>query len=594
MVGPYHQPLKCFSFTLEGHTVQKIKENLSDCGVEIVLDFIPGDVLESRRGGVDVLRHLAQELAILERNGSIQIQRNIPEVGERIGHLLIFDGSLAAAFHQAEVPRFGIEALLEIESDASALDATMSLHEMTEASYMEVVSRNPNMGLLNLEENHRDEAWWTTVRTPIRRLDRQDRLPELKPSVGVPEALRRRSEARLRMQSGPVLQRGQAWLEHAIDPVHCFMFARTISELNQPVLIISRQSPPQMESNYDFDLEHYRWLSETQHERTLEPSLETIRRTVDEFSDTHQNSILVIEGIEYLSGIHGEQRVIEMIRSIVDQTRINGNVLLITSNLEAFSRQQRSRLERELTGIESDQIQTWLLDIELLQQHPFFIETDAEADAAIVEHLQQNVSDPILSPKLETPAPVQQIPLPVEHRTQQVDDNLRSKMRAWVNDSDEEDSSEIAEIEQEQFVEIEENKPIVRPRIPQRMVRRRKKVTKPVQRTPIDVAAQRNIALPTLKESPLTKPFVPVRPAKEHAFPEQKPTMTHKRIQQAVSTSARRKPAEFPPIKATGRVPLRSETESQSQSSNQPSNQAEKHAHASQRQTDEPDSGGEQ
>jgi hypothetical protein len=167
-------------------------------------------------------------------------------------------------------------------------------------------------------------------------------------------------------------------------------------------------------------------------------------------------------------------------------------------------------------------------------------------------------------------------------------------MRAWVNDSDEEDSSEIAEIEQEQAVEIEENKPIVRPRIPQRMVRRRKKVTKPVQRTPIDVAAQRNIALPTLKESPSTKPFVPVRPAKEHAFPEQKPTMTHKRIQQAVSTSARRKPAEFPPIKVTGRVPLRSETESQSQSSNQPSNHAGKHAHSSQRQTDEPDSGGEQ
>ena len=115
-------------------------------------------------------------------------------------------------------------------------------------------------------------------------------------------------------------------------------------------------------------------------------------------------------------------------------------------------------------------------------------------------------------------------------------------------------------------------------------------ITKPVQRTPIDVAAQRNIALPTLKESPSTKPFVPVRPAKEHAFPEQKPTMTHKRIQQAVSTSARRKPAEFPPIKATGRVPLRSETESQSQSSNQSSD----HAHASQGQTDEPDSGGEQ
>ena len=63
------------------------------------MDFIPGDVLETRRGGVDVLRILAQELATLERHGSIKIIRNIPEVGQRIGHLLVYDGTLAAAFH---------------------------------------------------------------------------------------------------------------------------------------------------------------------------------------------------------------------------------------------------------------------------------------------------------------------------------------------------------------------------------------------------------------------------------------------------------------------------------------------------------------
>ena len=97
MVGRCLRPLKCFSFGIEGHTVQKIKANDAFCGVRFVSDFVPGDVLETRRGGVDVLRHLAHELATLERNGSIKIHRIIPDVGERIGHLLIFDGSLAAA-----------------------------------------------------------------------------------------------------------------------------------------------------------------------------------------------------------------------------------------------------------------------------------------------------------------------------------------------------------------------------------------------------------------------------------------------------------------------------------------------------------------
>ena len=111
MFGPGIRPLKCFSFVHVGHTVQKIKANVAFCGVKIVSDFVPGDVLESRRGGVDVLRHLAQELATLERNGSIQIQRNIPDVGLREGHLLVFDGSLAAAFHRAEITRYGLSLI---------------------------------------------------------------------------------------------------------------------------------------------------------------------------------------------------------------------------------------------------------------------------------------------------------------------------------------------------------------------------------------------------------------------------------------------------------------------------------------------------
>ena len=70
-----------------------------------MFDFKPGDVLESRKGGANTLRHLAQELATLERDGSILIERQIPGIGVRTGHLLIFDGTLASAFHQADANR---------------------------------------------------------------------------------------------------------------------------------------------------------------------------------------------------------------------------------------------------------------------------------------------------------------------------------------------------------------------------------------------------------------------------------------------------------------------------------------------------------
>ena len=427
-------------------------------------------MLESRRGGVDVLRHLAQELATLEQNGSIQIVRNIPNVGERVGHLLIFDGTLAAAFHRADKNRLGIEALLEIESDASTLDATMSLHEMSEATYISTLSQYPDARLVNSNEEEKEEMWWASVRTPRRKIEREERLPELKPSVSVPEALRRRSEARLRNQQGTMLQRGQVWLEHSIEADDALQLAHRMKELNEPFLVLSRQSPPQMENHLKTGLEHYRWLSETEHERTLEPSLESIRTTVDTFFEQHKKCALIMEGIEYLSGIHGEQRVIEMIRSIVDQTRLNGNVFILTSNLDAFSTQQRARLERECSRLSKEQLQSWLLDVEILAEHPYFQTIDEEEEAALGKHLEENTHDPIIASEQTVPQPAS--PLPVEHQPMKVDEELQSKMMEWAKESDEE--QEVFTEEPETMDEQVERLLDRQPRTPQRIVRRRK------------------------------------------------------------------------------------------------------------------------
>jgi len=551
---------------MEGHTVQKIKANPEFCGVRRLMDFVPGDVLESRRGGVDVLRHLAQELATLERNGSIQIKRSIPNVGERTGHLLIFDGTLAAAFHHADTARYGIEALLEIESDASTLDATMSLHEMTESTYISTLSQYPDASLISSAEESKDEAWWTTVRTPRRTIEREERLPEIKPSVAIPEALRRKSEARIRNLGGPVLQQGQAWLEHSIEPDEVFHLAHLLTEMNHPTLILSRQSPPRMETNYNINLQHYRWLSETEHAHTLEPSLESIRRSVDAFFEQYNNGVLFLEGIEYLSGIHGEQRVIEMVRSIVDQTRSIGSMFIVSSNLEAFTTQQRSRLQREFSRLEGSQIQSWVLDVELLKEHPFFSALDHEVEAAVNQHIEDNVQDPIVASKQEIVPHVHQAPSQVEHQTMKVDDELQSKMLEWAKGS-EEDIEAISEIEQEPITE--EIEPMVesKPRTPQRIVRKRKKMAQSSKRSSIDAAAERNISLPSLP-SPDTfeaKPFVPI------------------------ASTPGKKTAQFPPIKATGLVPTAVSNPKQSTSNIEASPHAREQASLEQRLSDEYD-----
>ncbi|MEC7253381.1 MAG: DUF835 domain-containing protein [Candidatus Thermoplasmatota archaeon] len=553
-------------------------------------DFVPGDVLETRRGGVDVLRHLARELATLERHGSIRILRNVPGAGERVGHLLIFDGTLAAAFHEADAKRYGIEALLEIESDAAALDAQMSLHELSEASYIATLSEHPSASLITSEDEEKDEAWWTTIRTTRQRIDREDRLPELKPSVPVPEALRRKSEARLKNRDGPVLMRGQAWLENTIEPDEIFKFASVLCEMQQPIQVISRRSPTRIDSTYNVNMEHYRWLSESEQEHTLEPSLETIRQTIEQFFSEHKSCILIFEGIEYLSGIHGEVRVIEMIRNIVDRVRLDGNICIVSSNLEAFTLQQRTRLERELRELKSEQLSAWLLDIDLLQDHPYFIAIDEEVESVLAQHIDSNVKEPVFLPKIQPEPTVEQIPLPIEHQTRTVDDELKSKMKAWAND-DSEDIEEHDEPKQPIEPEREEMEvPVRAPRTPQRIVRKRKYIPPTSKQNTMDAAANRNVAVPIFEDVKINKPFVPIPTEKHHSLPQAKQTASQGGMRQAAASASAKKHAQFPPIASTRQlaIPL-----PQNEKLDEPidvSPHAREHASVQQKKSEEPNS----
>jgi len=511
-----------------------------------MFDFKPGDVLESRKGGANTLRHLAQELATLQRDGSILIERQIPGIGIRTGHLLIFDGTLASAFHQADATRYGIEALLEIESDASALDATVSLHEMSKQTFLASSVAYPEANLVDpKKERVRDEAWWATVRAPVRRLDREEKLPEVKPTMEAPEFIRHKTKARIQNLTGPVLKRGLALLEHAVEPTAAFNLAKALRKHGRPLLVITRQSPERLKVNHQIELEDCRWLTEKEHDRTLEPSLESIRKVIDSFFHDNLRAMLVLEGIEYLAGIHGEKQVIEMVRGIVDETRYTDNVMLLTSNLEAFTQIQRSRLSREFDPLETSQIDSWLLDEELLLDHPFCQPPDEEELAWIEQHLQESLAglrneepEPIISK-------VEQIPLPVEKET------VPEEVEVLADEIDEEVVTTEPEVEQIIITK--------KPRVAQRIIRRKKKIktkhsNKRVEK--LNAASKRIVELGTIDSDTaqsstlehLAKAAVNVL---EHRFPEQKKNLTFQRLNTAAISSASKKLSKLPPIKGT-------------------------------------------
>ena len=245
-------------------------------------------------------------------------------------------------------------------------------------------------------------------------------------------------------------------------------------------------------------------------------------------------------------------------------------------------------MEREFSPLESEQIQTWLLDIDLLQEHPFFDDLDEELEASIVAHLEANVSDPVLSSRPERFPPVEQVPLPVEHQTVPVDEELQSKMRAWANDSEDEEPQTVHVQEQE----LTPDEPVmiqVKPRTPQRMVRKRRRIKQTAKKGPIDAAANHRVELPTLDEKHLnsTKPFVPNPSTKEHMFPESTSKKRNSSIQQAVNSATTRKVAQFPPIKSTGHVATLHPKSEEVELNIEPSAHAREQASASQRRTED-------
>ena len=105
-----------------------------------------GDMVEQRRGGVDVLRVLVRNLAAHEQSGAVYIRPS----SDREGWLLFRLGQPVMAFHQGETEQQGLEALLSIEEDALDVGSELRLYELTMNALRSTMSQHPE-SVLHLE-----------------------------------------------------------------------------------------------------------------------------------------------------------------------------------------------------------------------------------------------------------------------------------------------------------------------------------------------------------------------------------------------------------------------------------------------------------
>ena len=429
------------------------KGEFTPTGCVKMVELAQGEVVESRRGGADILARLTNDMARLGRSGHIRIERRPKGIMPRVSQIVLREGRPILALHEADNLLSGLEALLEIESDCSALDATISLH-IQEIEDVDVIAKLFPAAYLDLEaeniSNHQqgEGEWWTKSRTLKSTWKREERLPELEPSIETPEFIRQKSKAMLERHGGIIemLSPGQSLIYDSEDPAKLFQLASDLAKHGRPILVISRYEVEQLNLKYDLPIESCSWLSNAETDNSLDPSLESIKMKIDSFLWANSRAVVAFEGLEYLAGIHGDERMIGMVRDICDGIKLEDHLFLSTADLSAFDISKRQLLTRELDEIKPETLDHWLLEDELLLDHPICTIPDEDEVLWIESQLKRALGD-----KLQSPASAADAMHGMSGGEELLDPreisnatgNLSAMMQEWAEDSEIESSLQI-------------------------------------------------------------------------------------------------------------------------------------------------------
>ena len=399
-----------------------------------------GDIREQRRGSSTILRSLLHDMAEVSESGYIRSELLPKDSLPSEGQLLVINGVLHGAIHEKHTVIQGVEALLEIEDDAQRLECLLSVH--TGVDVERILEAFPRCLVEPAADD--DDSWWQKRRLTAKSTPRM-RLPELEASESAPEFIQRRAESMLEEHiiSGDVLKHGDVHLLDSTNGDDMFRLAAALAANGRPVLVLARQRREDLIVRFGLPADSVFWLSEGEHEQVQNPSLESIRQRIDDYLEDRFRVVLMFEGIEYIAGIHGEERLIDLMRELADTFRFGDHCLLATCDLSAFATRERNLLTRELTLIENETLQSWLIDKDTLLDHPFMAPPDPRELALIAE---LNIEKPEI---IDIPLPMTS---PIQNE-EVIDEELSEMMQEWARESS------IPEVEEEIVIDEEVGEP---------------------------------------------------------------------------------------------------------------------------------------
>jgi len=340
-----------------------------------------GSMLETRRGGPDVLRTLVKDFFSESQSGYIRIERIPKERLPRIGQIIISNGEPLSAIHEQEAIHLGIDALIEIEEDAMHIDAILTI--IGEVDIAHIDSQFPD-ARLNIETvwsgdlpKGVGDRWWLKreVREATWSKANEHILAEYDNVVEAPEFIQRAAAVRRAKMKGELcgeLTPGQVLLLDARDNHNSFRLAAELALLGRPVLVLSRLPKERLVVEFGLPSNSCWWLTERPGgiDQACGARLEDITRTITDFLCGNLRAIVVLDGLEFLASVHGVERTFGFLRRLADTFHDSDDALMLPVDLLAWEEKERHLLTREAETVGSAQVAFWLEDSDALATHP--------------------------------------------------------------------------------------------------------------------------------------------------------------------------------------------------------------------------------
>ncbi len=113
-------------------------------------------------------------------------------------------------------------------------------------------------------------------------------------------------------------------------------------------LMVTREFPENIRENHNIQVTPIIWLTEMPGERRVAPtSLAVLTDTVIRFMESNPNSIVLLEGIEYLITFNDFKKVLRYLDSLNETTWITKARLLMAVNPKAYDPKELALLERD-------------------------------------------------------------------------------------------------------------------------------------------------------------------------------------------------------------------------------------------------------